>query len=255
MNLTKNQEKLIRSLGSRKGVRKSGMCLCEGARACAELLAAAPELVEFGVAIEGTEIPAELAAAEFAMVPPAKFDALSATVNSQGIMLVAKLPPPLESPPDDSFILVLDRVSDPGNMGSILRSARSAGLKTVYLTAGSTDPFGCKAIRSGVAAQFALDIRHAESLGDAVRAIRGFGYGGDVWRAEPRGGEPLFEAEGLFDGSIVAIGGETAGVAGLPRAKSVTIPMPGRFESLNAAQAATVILFESVRRKRPGAKR
>ena len=248
MPLTTRQKTLIRSLDSRKGVRKSGMCLCEGARACSELISSAPELIELGVVMEGAEIPAEFAGLAFEPLPAREFDAISATVNSQGVMVVARVPEVLESNPNDRFMLVLDRVSDPGNMGSILRSARAAGLKTVFITSGSTDPFGCKAIRSGIAAQFALDIRRAESLADAVIESRAFGYDGAVWRAEPRGGDSLFDAEGLFENSILAIGGETSGVAEIPGAKAVSIPMPGGFESLNAAQAATVILFESVRR-------
>ena len=65
----------------------------------------------------------------------------------------------------------------------------------------------------------------------------------------PHGGESCFTLPGLFDRSVIVIGGEANGVTGHPRnSVSVTIPMPGNYESLNAAQAATVLLFEHVRR-------
>ncbi len=246
--LTKGRAKLIRSLASRRGVKKTGMCLCEGDRACRELLAAAPDLVEFGVLREGAAIPSGFDEVELVATSPKEFESLSATVTPQDVMLVARVPEPGTGKPDAPFALVLDKISDPGNMGTILRSARAAGLKAVYIISGSTDPFGCKAIRSAVGAQFAMDIRYSATLADAERELRGFGFSGLAWRAVPKDGAALFDAEQLFDNSIIVIGGETSGVEELEGAENLTIPMPGGFESLNAAQAATVILFEFVRR-------
>ena len=246
--LTNQRAKLIRSLTSRRGVKKNGMCLCEGERACRELIAATPDLVEFGVLKEEHSPPVGFNKVEFSSTSTKIFESLSATITPQNMMLVARVPKPGPGKPDAPFALVLDKISDPGNMGTILRSARAAGLNSVYIISGSTDPFGCKAIRSAVGAQFAMDIRYAATLADSERELREFGFSGPAWRTVPKDGVDLFNAERLFDNSIVIIGGETSGVEELEGAKNLTIPMPGGFESLNAAQASTVILFEFVRR-------
>jgi TrmH family RNA methyltransferase len=97
--------------------------------------------------------------------------------------------------------------------------------------------------------QFSLNIRRFDTLADLAEAGKKLGMK-DVFIADPHQGENCFRCEKLFDRSIIVIGGEPNGVMGAyPGAKRVIIPMPGDYESINAAQAATVLIFESVRRK------
>lgn len=249
MEPTRRQESLIRSLYTRHGRRGADCCVCEGIRAAGELFLRAPELVRFTVATEAgaaalPEIPGELC-----LVSESKMQELSGTVSSQGVLVVAAVPaePSGADAPADPFLFALDRLGDPGNFGTICRTLRAAGLSELWYTKGSVDPYGDKTIRAAMGAQFALKLRGFETL-EALREMAAeFGYP-EVWLTDPHGGESCFTAPDLYRRSVVVIGGEANGVAPLAGAHRVMIPMPGNYESLNAAQAATIFLFEYVRR-------
>lgn len=248
MELTRKTESLIRSLHTRHGRRKAKLCVCEGLRATGELYSRRPDLLRFTVVTEAAKqeiaIPGEVC-----VVPEEKFRELSDTVNVQGILAVTEIPeePGIDAIPRDPFLLALDRLGDPGNFGTVCRTLRAAGLAELWYTKGSIDPYGDKAIRSAMGAQFALTLRSFEDL-EALRnqAVK-FGYG-EIYLTDPHGGESCFRSAELFDKSVIVIGGEANGVSELPGVKHVNIPMPGDYESLNAAQAATIFLFEYVRR-------
>jgi len=244
MPLTRKQEFLIRSLRTRHGRRKSGLCLAEGVRCCREVLQRAPELIVFAAA---TPEAAELAGIkEFTPVTAEALGKLSNSVTCQGIIVVARRPPEGGSP-RSPFIVVLDGVADPGNAGTIIRTAKAAGVEDLWYTSGSADPYGDKAVRSALGAQFSMRLREFASLEAAQAAGREHGYR-ESCITDPHGGENCFTAPGIFDGTLLVIGGEANGVTGGAAGRHVTIPMAGNFESLNAAQAATVLIFEYVRR-------
>ena len=115
------------------------------------------------------------------------------------------------------------------------------------MTKGSAYPYSDKAVRSASGAQFALAVREYGSLDDVVDLLRAKGYP-NIFRTAPGGGRSIFTEPGLFTKSVIVLGSEGAGAGEIPGSVNVLIPMPGDAESLNVAQAATVILFEHVRR-------
>ncbi len=242
-------DKLVRSLYDRKGRREHGLCVCEGRRCCAELLAARPDLVKFGLAADGEDVSG-FPDVEFHSVPTRRFAQLSSTITSQGVLFVAEEPKGTGScrTASDPFVVLLDKIANPGNLGTILRTLRAAGLSSVWITDGTADPFSEKAIRSAVAAQFSLAVERRASIAHAVKELADLGYQ-RIYRTEPDGGADCFTEERLFDKSVIVMGGEAFGADELPEAVSLHIPMPGKFESLNVAQALTIIVFEAVRRK------
>ena len=255
MELTKRERTLLKALSTRNGRRRSGCCRCEGVRAVRELLDNFPQLVQFTVATErGLAALPGNPPEQLRIISEREFEEFSATVNSQGIITVATIPPEPSTPVTGDFILALDQLGDPGNFGTIVRTFRAAGGSELWYTKGSIDPWGDKAIRSGMGAQFGLKMRRFETLDALAQKAAASGYS-KFFIADPHEGESCFTCEGLFDHSVIVIGGEPNGVlGGYAPAGRVIIPMPGDYESLNAAQAATVIIFESVRRKLAGEK-
>lgn len=248
MALTKRQANLIAALRSRHGRKDTGLCLCDGLRACSEVIALRPDLLDLIVIRE--DFAAELAYPVDPVILPAQdFDKLAQTVNSQGIITVSRRPEPIapDAPLSDPFVLVLDQVRDPGNFGTIIRTARAAGLHEIVLTKGSADPFHDKVIRSASGAQFALGMRYFEDLDSMAQTLRPLGIR-KFYRTLPAGGDNLFRAEGVFQDSAIILGCESTGVSELEGSAGLNIPMPGTAESLNVAQAATIILFDYVRR-------
>ena len=176
------------------------------------------------------------------------------TVSPQPIAAIVARPDtpgtPVAADEGSGPVIVLAGVSDPGNVGTIIRSAVAAGATAVVVGPGSADPFGPKAVRSSVGTIFEAEIHQPASLDAAISELRATGW--TVLGAEPRGGT----AHHLIDLSgpvALVLGGETAG---LPSATafddSVTIPQLGPAESMNVAMAATVLLFEAARQRTAG---
>ena len=243
---SKRETALLRSLATRQGRRKSCCCRCEGVRAVRELLEFFPENVLFCVGTEKVLSEISFDPARLRVLPEHLFEPLSATVSPQGIIAVAEVPRPAEKVEGD-FIFALDGIGDPGNFGTIARSCRAAGVRELWYSAGTVDPWSDKAVRSGMGAQFGLNLRGFASLDELLTRAAELGYGAFFY-ADPHGGESCFTAPAIYERSVVIIGGEPSG-SHVERARSINIPMPGNYESINAAQAATVLLFEYVRRK------
>ncbi|MFZ2657418.1 MAG: RNA methyltransferase [Victivallales bacterium] len=246
--LANKHKALIKSLYTRHGRKKHDLCVCEGLRCCRELLALRPELVSLPVCSEDFDV-SSLGNVTFEKISRSEFDSLSATVIPQGCLIVVRKPAMAANdvPPADPFIMALDRVSDPGNLGTIIRTVRAVGLKELWLTEGTADPFSDKVIRSALASQFAVRMRLFPGLDEMVCELRGFGYD-RVYKTDPDGKASCFDEKNLFLKSALVFGSEAHGAGDVEGAIPLVIPMPGKIESINVAQAATVILFEAVRR-------
>jgi TrmH family RNA methyltransferase len=149
-------------------------------------------------------------------------------------------------------LLVLDAVNDPGNVGTILRSALAADVDEVLLAPDCADPLSPKVVRAGSGAHFLLPIRADQTWQEVADALAGSPIVGQVVVTEA-GAHTPYDAIDLTQRTAVVIGNEAHGVS--PQAirlatHRVRIPMWNKVESLNAAIAASVILFESARQRR-----
>jgi TrmH family RNA methyltransferase len=151
-----------------------------------------------------------------------------------------------------SFVVVLDGVTDPGNLGTILRSAEAAGADAVVLTPGSVDPYNPKVVRSSAGALFHVAIVTAEIDDVAAAGIELFGTTSHDFPG--RTVVPYTHAD--LSGRLgIVMGNEAAGLPDEwndttgPIRRWVTIPHRGRSESLNVAMATTVLVFEVARQR------
>ncbi|MEM1333396.1 MAG: RNA methyltransferase [Actinomycetota bacterium] len=154
---------------------------------------------------------------------------------------------------DAALVVVLDQMSDPGNLGTIIRSAEAAGVDSVVLTAGSVDQYSPKVVRSSAGALFHVPVVEAsldEVAGAGLNLI-----GTTSHDRTDRSTAVLHDAD--FGGrAAIVIGNEAAGLPEAwndhvgPIRRWVTIPHHGRSESLNAAMAATLLVFEAARQRR-----
>jgi TrmH family RNA methyltransferase len=141
------------------------------------------------------------------------------------------------------FVMVADRIADPGNAGTIIRSAEAAGAQAVVLTAGTVDPFNPKVVRATAGSLFRIPVVFAELA--ALRAI-----GLSILAASSHHGIAYTEID-LTVPVAVVVGNEAHGVADdAPVDGWFTIPHVGAAESLNVAMAATVLAFEVARQRR-----
>jgi TrmH family RNA methyltransferase len=252
---TKNEKvKKIKALqGRAKTRRETGAFVVEGIRLVEEALTAKwqarlclydPELNERGLALveELRETGVEMLEAASHVIAAA-----SDTQTPQGILLVLDLTPlPLPESPD--FILVLDQLRDPGNAGTLLRTAAAAGVNAVLFSTGSVDAFSPKVLRSGMGAHFRLPV-HAMPVGEIITFCRESNL--RIMLAEANKGTPYHAAD-LKAPLALVVGSEAHGPGEEFHSAAdgyLHIPMPGESESLNAAIAASVLLFEAVRQR------
>lgn len=176
------------------------------------------------------------------MFPTLMFAELAPVVNPTGILALVQIPEIVltKSP---NFVLMLEDIQDPGNLGAMLRSAAAAGVDTVYLSAGSVDAWSPKALRGGQGAQFELPMRERADLLEIARNFKGVTF------ATTMRGESLFDQD-LTGAVAFMVGNEGSGLS--PNLmhianQRVAIPMFSKIESLNAAAATSICLFERVR--------
>ena len=174
------------------------------------------------------------------------FDAAAAVENPTGIIAVAPIVACAEDSAGNGLLVLVDGVQDPGNLGSILRSAAAAGASAAWVSEGSADPWSPKCLRGGMGAQFRLPIRIRVDLPAAAAAIRH-----RVLVADGAAGDSVYTAD-LSGPVAIAIGAEGRGVSpgllALAHGR-LRIPMEPGLESLNAAAAAAVVFFEWRRRQ------
>jgi len=147
------------------------------------------------------------------------------------------------------FILILDRLQDPGNMGTIIRTAAAAGVDRVFFTLGSVDPYCPKVLRSTAGAIFSLPLEFVSEPGKMVIDLKKKGV--QIVAASAHSNLQYWSAD-LKGPVALIIGNEAGGVS--PELKKaadikVSIPLAGSVDSLNAAVATGVILFEIVRQR------
>jgi TrmH family RNA methyltransferase len=169
---------------------------------------------------------------------------LSQTETPQGILAVILLIN-LPIPTSPQFIVIADQIRDPGNLGTLLRSAAAAGVQAVIIPPETTDPFSPKVVRAGMGAHFRL-AAHSTNWDN----IRAYTRGINVFLADTHGNS-CWETD-LRQPLALIIGSEAEGASEEARelaTEKISIPMSGNIESLNAGVAGSVLMFEVVRQR------
>lgn len=233
--------------------REAGAFVVEGVRLAEEALAAGWEahlvLHTADLGERGMAVVSAFAArgAPVEEVTPEVMRQASDTPAPQGILVVLSLRS-LPLPEAASLVFIPDGVRDPGNLGTMLRTAAAAGVDAVLLPSGSVDPFSPKVVRAAMGAHFRLPVHTLEwdALREEVMRL-----GLHVYLAAAGEGTAYTRADFRRPLALI-IGGEAEGAGSQGKdlaVERVHIPMPGGSESLNAAVAAALLLFEVVRQR------
>ena len=243
--------KLVRALlGRSKERREAGAFVVEGVRLVEEAVKANCQfqfvLFSDGLTERGKELVKTLTANQIEVEETSGdlLQNLSETETPQGILAVLPLAD-LPIPDSPNFILIPDQIRDPGNLGTLLRSAAAAGVQAALLPPETTDAFAPKVLRSGMGAHFRLPIYSMtwdeirEHINDMQIYLADMN-GGTCWETDLR--QPL----------ALIIGGEAEGASEEARkiaTQRISIPMPGNVESLNAGVAGSVLMYEVLRQR------
>ena len=242
--------KLVRALQSRaKTRRKEGAFVVEGVRLFEEVVKANWQIrfvfYDRSLSERGMELLDALEGVEIEEVDAALLNAVSDTETSQGILAVLD-DVPLPIPDSPTFLLIPDQIRDPGNLGTLIRTAAAASVDAVITPPGTTDSFAPKVLRAGMGAHFRMPIV-SMSWNEIKNQVQGL----TVFLAEMQGDVVYTEAS-LKQACAVIVGGEARGASKSARDLTdaeIYIPMKDTTESLNAAVAGAILLFEVARQR------
>jgi len=236
--------RLIRSLKERKGRLEAGAFLVEGDKMVAEALASSFP-VQALLLREDRELSFPVPAGPPVwLLPEHVFSSLSDTRTPQGVAALVALPSPDPGPLAGSRFLALDGVQDPGNVGTILRTADAAGLDGILLGPDCADIFSPKVLRATMGSVFRMELRFPRDLAAQLRSLRDDGFSVISSQLD---GDPFYDRPPLGDRWVLVIGNEGNGVSPPVKAAAthrLRLPMRGGAESLNAAVAAGIMMYE-----------
>ncbi|MCL4509258.1 MAG: RNA methyltransferase [Chloroflexi bacterium] len=267
-SVTNSRARLLRSLASPRGRAESGLFLAEGTRLVAAglqfglnpvLALVDPQCVRESSASQ--VVTAELfnRAEECEEASSKVLDSISDVRHHQGVVAAFRIgsfhtPSKRTKGALLDAVIVLDGVTDPGNAGTVLRSSAAAGVRRAILTSGCVDPYNPKVVRAGAGAHFVLEISTAFRWPELTSHTPSLP---PLYLADAHRGKPQWEVDWRAPFGLV-IGSEAHGhsLAAKKAAEGfVRIPQPGAAESLNAAVASAIVLFEAVRQRIQGSAR
>lgn len=239
--------KRTRSLAAKKGRQETGLHLIEGERLVREAIASGAQIAELFME-EGREAEDMARSAQRVYtVTRSVLESMTDTGTPQWVCASVYTPDtiPPESYPE-GFIVALDRVQDPGNLGTILRTADAMGASGLLLSKGCADPFSPKVLRSTMGSVYHIPLWQGE-LTDELSCLAVAGY--TLICGHLEGGETL-PAPGK--NCVLVIGNEGSGVSDEigDICEKYRLPMYGRAESLNASVAAGILMYEISRAMR-----
>lgn len=244
--------KLARALQRRREREREGKLFIEGARLVQDALAAGVVLetlffTEAGMANPDIETIVLTWQEQAWELPPELMATIADTQTPQGIAAIVPLPR-MEWAEKPTLLVVADQVRDPGNLGTLIRSAAGAGADGVIVPSGTVDVWSEKVLRAGMGAHFRIPIQDAMAWEFVLPMLKDM----KVYMAEAKGGS-AYDAVPWQEPSVLIVGGEAEGASQAARTRTDTqihIPMSKAVESLNAGVAGSIILFEAARQRR-----
>lgn len=248
------------TLKTKKGRTEENEYIVEGMRLVEELLNSERDVTSLLWNVGTDELPEDvLQKAKERSIPvfelsPKAFEAVSDTVTPQGVIAIATIPSAHEATETASHVMLLDGVQDPGNVGTLIRSAEAFGFHKLCCGTGTVDAYAPKVVRASMGGLFRLHV-FSQGTEDYILGWRALWPDGQVVLTTTSADTSCQEAD-FTRPSLIVIGSEAFGVSAAAAELAtlpIRIPMSGQTESLNAAIAGSVIMYE-VFRQRSGAR-
>lgn len=246
-----NQNKIIKEVNSLKAKKerdKTGLFILEGKRLVEEI----PNSWEIKYLLKAESYSDEINFENVYTVKDSLFEKISETVNPQGILAVCHIKEFDVTNVDYSnspFFVVLENVTDPGNMGTLIRTADAAGADGIFLSKGCVDIYNPKVIRATMGSIFHLPIYRNLNLMNLMEDFKNNNV--KTLAAHLKGTSTPYKVD-MTTACAVIIGNEANGLSdeiSEMASDLVKIPMPGKAESMNAGIAGGILIYEAVRQR------
>lgn len=238
MALTNSEIKFIKSLQLKKNRRESGLFIVEGVKLVNELL---NQNVFTPKAIYSSSESLEIKS-EFKLISPKELSRISGLKSPNDVLAVVEIPKIVDIEPRTETVLILDEINDPGNLGTIIRTADWFGVDTIYLTENSVDAYNPKTVQSTMGSLFRVKVitQTSEKIVELLKQHEYKLIGAEM------DGINLYEFKKPNKIALI-MGSESHGINSLLKSslsQSITIPRKGNAESLNVSMACGIILSE-----------
>jgi TrmH family RNA methyltransferase len=248
--LSKAEQARIRLLGKKRDREEQGRFIAEGIKVCKELLnsnitiqyAVIPDDAKDQVLSLADEM--QLAGIEVCLAGTTAFERMTDANSPQGIICIAELPSSRDNVP--ATFLALEDINDPGNLGTIIRTADWFGMSSIMLGGNCADAFGPKAIRAAMGSTFRMNIIVKEHLAPFLDSWKNAFPKGEILGLLVKGEQSLHEVQYLPENWGIIMGSESHGVSDLTAqyiAKRLRIDGSGSAESLNVGIATGITLY------------
>lgn len=243
--------KRLAKLNTPAARRSEGIFLLEGIKLCEEALDNGLEVCYCFCCDDprALELARRVKDGECYLVSEHIIDKLSTLKTPQKIVMAARIPDESDREITGTTVLALDGISDPANLGSLLRTAEAFGVTDIICSERTVDMYSTKVLRGAMGSSFRVHM-HREELTECLNDLRAAGY--TIYVTALTGDDILLHQTTFSDKSVIVIGNEGNGVSGEILAladKTLLIPMAGQNESLNAAAAAAVVLWQCYSQK------
>lgn len=231
-----------RKLHERKGRQKENAFLIEGEHVIEEALKSSWHIKEI-IVEEQYELPPSLDHEPVFTVTKHVFQTIAQTETPQGIAAVVEMKTIEVIPQEDELVLLVDRVQDPGNLGTIIRTADAAGCTKIILGDGTVDPYNGKVIRATQGSLFHVPHERAD-LHAKIDELKDAGF--TIWASALEDARHVHDVKRTNKMALI-VGNEGAGIASSLLTKAderVKIPIYGKAESLNVSVATGILLYE-----------
>lgn len=244
---SKNNEiiKEVRKLKEKK-YRKNRFVI-EGIKILKEAIAE-KENIELIIIKEGTKLDIDITKYKNIEVTEKIFNTLTDVVSPQGVLSVIRKDNNKNIDFNADYIVILDDLQDPGNMGTIIRTLDSANIKQLIVSKNTVDAYSSKVVRSTMGSIFRVNVIEVENLLDTLNELKQNKF--EIITTSLKAKKSIYEVD--YNKKVVVIGNEANGVNEEIENNSdykVKIPMLGKTESLNASVAAGIMIYEYVRQK------
>ncbi len=242
-------QKLVRALHQKKHRDEEGLFLVQGRKLVGELMRARDAAV---VAVHATAEAAAAMGLRMAVVhPPHVLERMGTLESGNEVVAVVRMFPEvaLVPPPAEGLVLALDGISDPGNLGTVVRIADWFGASSVWCAAGSVDVYNPKCVQASMGSVLRVRVVYGDLPAALASAVQ---EGVAVYKAD-MGGRNVFEEE-LKRPAVLVLGSESHGLSKEVRegpGTTIAVPAIGGAESLNVATAASALCMEFTRRLHP----
>lgn len=235
--------KELKKLKNKSDRYEKGLFLVEGENCVSELVSFKPELIDCLLFTEKYEN--KFKGFKEYHVSERIMESLCDTKTPQGIVAVCRMEK--GSNISGNICIYLDNVKDPGNVGTIIRTADAAGNMVVILSKECADLYNSKTVRSTMGSMFHIDVFYEDEYLSKLKELKNEGY--TVLTGSLQAGKSLYEYD-FSKKTVICIGNEAHGISdelyGIGT-ENIKIPMPGNAESLNAGVAGSIIIYEAVR--------